>query len=365
MLSHFVNMQQVICFGSGVAFLAMLIILLHIPDPQGREWEHFRLSRRYMLLAYVILFLLEIVEILLPVGGDPSEPAVTIFVAFYQALLFTVLSLVFIRPLENFRTRFLVYLGCVTVVNALMLPLFFIVSQSLMFPLLVLYALLYVSACIHYTVVFVREYKECVKKLERFYAEDMQYRLEWVRWFFFMALGMGIVALISAFYMPVMPFFILFYTIFYAYSLACIVRYQVSSGFLMKAASGRVEKAEEPVVNEPRSSVLDERLSASLDAWIERKGYCESDKAVDEITRELGTSYSALNQYLATRYNTTFSKWRIDLRMKEAHRLLTECPELTVMEVLYKVGYNDRTNFYRHFRRAYGCSPSDLREDKH
>lgn len=364
MLSHFVNMQQIVCFGSGFAFLIMLIILFLIPRPQGREWEHFRLSMRYMLMAYLILFILEIVEVFVPVGGDPSEPAVTIFVAFYQALLFTVLSLVFVRPMGNFRSRFLIYLGGVTLVNALMFPLFFFVPASLMFPMLVLYALLYVLACIFFTGVFLREYSDCVVKLERFYAEDMHYRLKWVRWFYFMALGMGMVALMAAFYPPVMQFFIVFYTIFYAYSLACIVRYQVSAGFLMKAASGRVEKAEESAPLELQSSVQDERLAHALDAWIERKGYCESDKAVDEITHELNTSYSALNQYLAARYNTTFSKWRIDLRMKEAYRLLTECPELTVMEVLYKVGYNDRTNFYRHFRRVYGCSPSDLREGK-
>lgn len=364
MLSYFVNMQKIICFGSGFAFFAMLLILLLIPRPQGREWEHFRLSRRYMLLAYVILFVLEIAEVLLPVGGDPSEPAVTIFVAFYQALLFTVLSLVFVRPLENYRSRFLIYLGCVTVVNALILPWFFFVQESLMFPLLVAYALLYVFSCIFYTAIFLREYHDCVKTLERFYAEDMQYRLQWVRWFFFMALGMGVVALLAAFFMPLMPFFIVFYTIFYAYSLACIIRYQVSSGFLMKAASGPQEKAEELPAPELPSSAQDERLAAALEAWIARKGYCESDKAVDEITQELATSYNSLNQYLAVRYNTTFSKWRIELRMNEAHRLLIECPELTVMEVLYKVGYNDRTNFYRHFRRAYGCSPSDLREGK-
>ncbi len=357
-------MQQMICFGSGFAFMAMLIVLLLIPHPQGREWEHFRLSRYFMLVAYIILFILQVVEVTFPVCGNPCEPAITIFVAFYQALLFTALSLVFVRPLDNFRSLFRVYFWCVTLINAVMLPWFFFVSDSLMSLLLVVYALMYILSCVFYTALFVRGYRDCIRHLERFYAEDMQFRLEWVRWFFFSALGMGVVALIAAFYQPAMPFFILFYTIFYAYALACIIRYQVSAGFLIKAASVQEEKTEEPIAHESRASILDERLAAALDAWIKRKGYCESDKAVDEITHELGTSYSALNQYIAVHYNTTFSKWRIDLRMTEAHRLLTDCPELTVMEVLYKVGYNDRTNFYRHFRRAYGCSPSDLREGK-
>lgn len=365
MFSHFANMQQIICFGSGFAFMVMLMILLLIPRPQGREWRHFRRSIGYMLVAYFILFVLEMVEVAVPVGGDPSEPAVTIFIAVYQALLFTVLSLVFLRPLEDFRKRFLVWLGVVTAANTLMLPLFFVVAERLMFPLLVVYALLYVLSCVYYTTVFVREYRDCLKELKRFYAEDMRYRLEWVRWFFFMALGMGAVALLAAFFPPIMMPFILFYTTFYAYTLACVIRYQVTAGFLLKAASGQRAKEEEPAAQEVvHSPAHEEQLSAALEAWIARKGYCEADQAVDEITHELGTSYSALNQYLAARYNTTFSKWRIDLRMKEAHRLLTECPELTVMEVLYKVGYNDRTNFYRHFRRAYGCSPSDLREGK-
>jgi len=364
MLSHFVNLQQIVCFGSGFAFLVMLIILILIPRPQGREWEHFRRSMGYMMIAYAILFALEMLEVAVPVGGDPTEPALTIFIATYQAALFTALSLVFLRPRENFLRRFRLYLGGVTLMNAVLLPPFFFVDGRWMTPLLVVYAIAYAATCVWYTAVFVRQYRICMDELERFYAEDMQYRLGWVRRFFYLALGMGAVALVAAFRQPMMMLFIVFYTLFYAYSLACLIRYQVSAGFLMKAAARMEAEAEEPAPQEQRSSAQDERLAAALDAWVERKGYCEADQAVEEITRELGTSYAALNQYLAARYDTTFSKWRIDLRMKEAHRLLTECPELTVMEVLYRVGYNDRTNFYRHFRRAYGCSPSDLREGR-
>jgi len=48
------------------------------------------------------------------------------------------------------------------------------------------------------------------------------------------------------------------------------------------------------------------------------------------------------------------------LRMQKAAELLTES-QLSVKQVMSKVGFHDKSNFVRSFKKEYGRSPSDYR----
>ena len=63
------------------------------------------------------------------------------------------------------------------------------------------------------------------------------------------------------------------------------------------------------------------------------------------------------------RYGTSCQNYIKEKRLSEAIKLLkNSC--LSVEEIMGKVGYNDRSLFYRHLKKFSGYSPSEIREHK-
>ena len=63
---------------------------------------------------------------------------------------------------------------------------------------------------------------------------------------------------------------------------------------------------------------------------------------------------------------TTFSEFLLSQRLNRAHRMLTE-PRLAqnpVGSVAYDAGFGDLSYFNRSFKRRYGMTPRDVRNDR-
>ncbi|MDN5001571.1 AraC family transcriptional regulator [Bradyrhizobium sp. GCM10027634] len=86
------------------------------------------------------------------------------------------------------------------------------------------------------------------------------------------------------------------------------------------------------------------------------------DLSVAGVAQELGVTPRYL-QRLFEADGKTFSSFLIEQRLKRAHRMLRE-PEFAerpVSSIAYDVGFGDLSYFNRSFRRAYGATPSDVR----
>ncbi len=81
--------------------------------------------------------------------------------------------------------------------------------------------------------------------------------------------------------------------------------------------------------------------------------------SLDALARELHLSERTLKRKLSD-YGTTYSALLDEIRLRDALRLL-EGTTLTVEEIAARVGYTDRANFSRAFRRWTGTAPSDRR----
>lgn len=68
-------------------------------------------------------------------------------------------------------------------------------------------------------------------------------------------------------------------------------------------------------------------------------------------------------QMLFEAEGTTFSRFVLRQRLAHAHRLLTgpRCAAWTITAIAFEAGFGDLSTFNHAFRRAYGCSPSDVR----
>ena len=88
--------------------------------------------------------------------------------------------------------------------------------------------------------------------------------------------------------------------------------------------------------------------------------------------RELSITNVALRFSVTPRYiqklfesdGTTFTEYVLERRLLEANRLLSDSrlAKRSISDVAFKVGFGDLSYFTRAFRRRFGMTPSDVKE---
>ena len=101
---------------------------------------------------------------------------------------------------------------------------------------------------------------------------------------------------------------------------------------------------------------------AALEAWLAKeKPYLNPDFQLMDLRQVLPLNRTYLSQLINAQYGCSFYQWVNDLRIKEAKRLMTEQPEMTIEEVSKQCGFSYRRNFSRTFVEITGMTPSEWR----
>ena len=101
---------------------------------------------------------------------------------------------------------------------------------------------------------------------------------------------------------------------------------------------------------------------ATLEAWLAKeKPYLNPDFQLMDLRQVLPLNRTYLSQLINAQYGCSFYQWVNDLRIKEAKRLMTEQPEMTIEEVSKQCGFSYRRNFSRTFVEITGMTPSEWR----
>ncbi|WP_170338295.1 GlxA family transcriptional regulator [Ruegeria arenilitoris] len=106
-----------------------------------------------------------------------------------------------------------------------------------------------------------------------------------------------------------------------------------------------------------RHSALTARANAIMQAAL------DDPLPLAEIAKALGTSPRTLQQQFRLRLNTTPQDHYLQLRLAEAHRLVTDT-DMPLMDVAQATGFTSQSSFARAFRTAHGQSARDLRQDR-
>ena len=89
------------------------------------------------------------------------------------------------------------------------------------------------------------------------------------------------------------------------------------------------------------------------------KNYTE-EIYVDEIASKLNMSIASFSRYFKNHTRKNFSDYVTEMRIAHACRLLMENNH-SVSEISYKSGFENLSNFYRHFKKVKGVVPKDYR----
>ena len=86
------------------------------------------------------------------------------------------------------------------------------------------------------------------------------------------------------------------------------------------------------------------------------------NKSLDlkKIAQKLGVSNNHLARLFKYYYGMTISEYIIELRVKEATRLLTHA-DIEITEVALEAGFKSMSNFYKSFKERTGLTPKEYR----
>jgi len=93
---------------------------------------------------------------------------------------------------------------------------------------------------------------------------------------------------------------------------------------------------------------------------IERdKLYLNPAFSMQELSELMNRRERYLSQALSEVGKSSFPNLVNNLRINEARRLMTENPELSVLEIMNNTGFGSRQSFHRNFKQATGFTPSE------
>lgn len=129
-----------------------------------------------------------------------------------------------------------------------------------------------------------------------------------------------------------------------------------NTGQLLKTSKTEVPKT----IEQPLDPLKVAQVKAAID---EQKLYLENNINLDRFAELAGLRPREVTAVLREYYQLNFFEFINGLRLEEAKRLLTapEHSEMSVLDIIYKSGFNSQSAFQRFFKRIENCTPTEYR----
>lgn len=353
------------CMFKVTVMLTLTIILLSINMQEGGGWKIFNRATRFTALACFLLFASTSRSLFVPLSLNTLTQIVWISVSAMQAILFTYNCISFVNPNHSKASEFIGYVAATLLTFVALLLLKQFASPEL--TDVMIYAALgaYFVLISYFTRMFYAMYHEASAFLEAAYDDDLKDRQRSILYLFYSALGVGIFSGISVIVHDSVLYsiFNIIVPFYYLYIAICFINYRYKYSYIVKAnyeapvaMSSDVVPLADDAISIEEEKHCDNCSALLIQRWIDNKNYLLADYTVDEIVNQIGVSHADFIRYFSDTYSAQFRSWRIEMRIREAERIIRDNPEISVEELREKVGYNDRSNFHKHFLKVTGMS---------
>jgi AraC-like DNA-binding protein len=89
------------------------------------------------------------------------------------------------------------------------------------------------------------------------------------------------------------------------------------------------------------------------------------DLTLDEIASVANLSVTSFCRYFKIMTKKTFHDFLIEIRISHAQRMLIEDSSITAEAICFECGFNNRSNFFGHFKRITGLTPLEYKRRCH
>jgi AraC-like DNA-binding protein len=124
------------------------------------------------------------------------------------------------------------------------------------------------------------------------------------------------------------------------------------------------ENAEEEIPRNVEPDEMDKLLFAEIEKEMEGGLFKDPNLSLDMLSGKTSSNPTYISKSVSHCTGKTFKAWINEYRIKEAVRLLSdkEKGNISIDTLALDSGFNDRTTFYRAFKKATGLSPSDFKK---
>lgn len=119
-----------------------------------------------------------------------------------------------------------------------------------------------------------------------------------------------------------------------------------------------------PAAKPVQPTKMDHKVAIIEKAIHEDKLFLESNINLERFAEQIGLKPRDISAILKMHYQSNFFEFINRYRVEEAKRLLA-LPELkdeTILEIIYKSGFNSPSAFHRFFKRMVGVTPTEYRQ---
>lgn len=117
---------------------------------------------------------------------------------------------------------------------------------------------------------------------------------------------------------------------------------------------------ETPSISEPN----EERLFLMRVIEVVNDGFADRQWSVEMIASKLNMSVQTFRRRLMSAAGESPKAFISAIQMEKAGKLLTEHPDMPIVDVAFKCGFDEASSFTHTFKRIYGISPSQYREKR-
>lgn len=228
------------------------------------------------------------------------------------------------------------------------------------------FSVFYVLLIVRYVLIFRKNYRAYKQNADNFFSDNERQRLHWTATAFYSVTALGVLALVYAWYvLPVVSLLFMatanvYYAVFAIHFLNYVHAFPVIEPVINEPAALTAEEEENIYEAEPSDS--NKQLMETIDNMMEKeKLYTSPSLSIENLSVLTGKSHrvvsGTINRCRHVNFKTYINKYRVD----EAARLIESgWLDQHTMEALAKeVGFGNRTNLYRVFKRYTGVSPSN------
>ncbi len=119
-----------------------------------------------------------------------------------------------------------------------------------------------------------------------------------------------------------------------------------------------------PVAKPVQPSKMDHKVEVIEKAIHEDKLYLENNINLERFAEQIGLKPRDVSAILKMHYQSNFFEFINRYRVEEAKRLLIspDYKDETILEIIYKSGFNSPSAFHRFFKRMVGITPTEFRQ---
>lgn len=356
----------------GAIYFGLGIVLLFGKVPLVAEYLPYRKAKRCLATAYFIMGLNLVVYLVISSSADWKvlNPYIKCadFIFFYLEAIFFFSTFFYLldekyMSWRNFSKDWAVFLLSVALMITSTVGVFGKVGAWVSWFPFFMFFVQYVMFLKRFYIL----YNEKRRKLDNYFAEDMQQFMSWIK--------KSIILIILT---SVLSFTTLLGGIIYNYLFQVYVisaNFYIAISFINYAAMyGKLNSAEvtdrermETDTEEQKISQADnyeQLFGEQVKRWLSEKRFLAPQLTIDDLAAEMGTNKLYMSRYINRKHGDNFSTWITKLRLEEAKSYMRENPNVKQEEVAIHSGFSSSSYFSRVFSRFESMTPAAWRKEQ-